>query len=119
MMNLIGIESDDTVGIKIDGKIRDEDFEAVTSLLEEKIEKHSKVNVYVELESLGAMSPQTVLKDLKFVAKYKNQINKEAIVTEKDWVEKLTSAADKVFNDIDMQTFSFDEKDQAKNWVQN
>lgn len=119
MIDLINIESQNTVGLKIDGKIESKEFDALTTLLEKKMEDFPQVNVYVELESLGAVSPETILKDLQFVIKNKERIGKEAIVTDKKWIKKLTPVINNVFSDIEILAFSFEEKQQAKQWVKN
>ncbi|CAN5431475.1 hypothetical protein BH23BAC3_BH23BAC3_13080 [soil metagenome] len=74
--------------------------------------------MYVELESFGGMELKTFIKDLRFGLKNLDRFEKEAIVTEKDWVQKITSAADNVTGKIELKAFSFDEKDKAKRWVQ-
>jgi len=106
------------VGIRIDGEIIDQEFDAVAALLEKRMSEFPKVNVYVELMSFEGMELKTFLKDLRFGIENINRIDKEAVVTEKDWVQKITSAADNVTGKIELKAFSFDEKEKAMKWVQ-
>lgn len=119
MMNFIDVGSEKVVGLIIDGKISDDEYEAVVGVIEEKMEIHPKVSVYVELESLGGIPPKTLLKDLKFSLKNMDRFDKEAIVTDKKWLEKLTPLLDKIFTDIEILTFDKDKKQQAIQWVSN
>lgn len=83
MTSFIDIDADNVVGIRIDGKISDQEFDAVTALLEEKMKNHSKVRMYAEIESFGGASLETFMKDLEFGIKNWDRFDKEAIVTEK------------------------------------
>ncbi|MEX0648753.1 MAG: STAS/SEC14 domain-containing protein [Balneolaceae bacterium] len=117
MINFIDVESRNVVGIRMNGKITDQEFDAVAALLEKRMQEFPKVNVYVEVESFGGMAPKTFIKDLRFGFDNLDRFDKEAVVTEKDWIQKITPIADKIFDSIEVKTFSFDQKDEAKKWV--
>lgn len=119
MINFIDLEPDDVIGIHINGDITEKEFEAVATLLEKKIETYPKINLYVEMERFGGMGPKTILKDLRLGLGNLDHFKKEAIVTEKDWVEKVSSVSDEIFTGIDIKSFSFDEREEAKQWVQS
>lgn len=118
MFTFLDMEADNVVGIHIDGKINDASFDALVALLEKKMEDHPKVRVYVELKSFKGVSLKTFFKDLKFAFNNWERVDREAIVTQKEWIKKLTEWEDQLFSTIDLKAFSFEEKAQAKKWVQ-
>lgn len=118
MITFLDLEADNVVGIKIDGKVNDTSFDALTALLEKKMEKHPRVRIYVELVSFGGASPKTFFKDLKFAFNNWERFDREAIVTQKKWIKKLTEWEDKLFSSIELKAFSFEEREQAKAWIQ-
>lgn len=119
MMNLITFPNENVVGLNIHGKVSTEELEQVTDAIESKLEQHEKLRLYVEMEDFEGMSFEAFFKDLKFGVKNWDRFDKEAIVTDKDWMEKIAGAADKVFRNIEVRTFEPENKDQAKEWVLN
>lgn len=119
MTSFIDIDADNVVGIRIDGKISEQEFDAVTALLEEKMKNHSKVRMYAEIESFGGVSLETFMKDLKFGLENWDRFDKEALVTNEEWLENIVHVSDNLFPGIEVEAFSFDEKTAARMWIQN
>ena len=105
------------MGIRIDGKISSDGFDKIASFIEDKLEEYEKVRLYAEIVSYGGMSPSAVLKDIKFGIQHWKQIEKEALVTDQKWLQKIAEAGDKLFPSIDVKAFSFDDAKWAKKWV--
>lgn len=61
MVTFIDTGADHVVGIRIDGKITDQEFDAAAALLEKRMMEYPKVNVYVELLSFGGVESKTLL----------------------------------------------------------
>ena len=118
MLTFIEVAAKNVVGINIRGKISDPEFDAVVALLEKKMQNHAQVRMYVEMESFKGFEPKTFFKDLKFAISNWDRFDKEAIVTEKKWLQKLTDLGSKMFSDIEVKAFSFREKEQAQKWIQ-
>lgn len=119
MTNFVELDADNVVGIRIDGKISEQEFDAITALLEKKMKNHSTVRLYAEIESFGGASLETFMKDLKFGLENWDRFDKEAVVTKKEWLEKVIDFSDNIFSGIEVEAFSFDEKEKAKTWIQN
>jgi hypothetical protein len=119
MIDFIDMEAENVVGMKVDGKIEDQEFDAVVALFEKKMQHNDRVRLYIEMESFKGFSPKTFLKDLKFGLENWDRFDKEAVVTEQKWVQKLADIGGKVFSNIEVKAFSFDEREQAKVWIQS
>ena len=66
------------------------------------------------------MSIETFFENLKFKFQLLGELNrfeKEAIVTDKGWVENAAKVANSLFPGIEVRRFSFDEKDRALAWI--
>lgn len=119
MVSFIEMDATNVVGIRVNGKIEDQEFDAVIALLEKKMQHNARVRIYIEMESFKGFSPKTFFKDLKFGLKNWDRFDKEAVVTEKKWVQKFADIGGKIFSDIEVKAFSLDEKEQAKAWIQS
>ena len=118
MLKFIELNADNVVGFRIDEKIMGKEFDEIATRLEGKMEKHPKVRLYVEVESFEGFSFEALMKDLKFGLSNWSRFEKEAVVTEKKWMEKLATISDKIVPNIEVKAFSFQEKEQAKEWIQ-
>ncbi|HET6528533.1 MAG TPA: STAS/SEC14 domain-containing protein [Balneolaceae bacterium] len=116
MISFIEFDSDNIVGMHVSDKLSDEDFDAIEVLLEERMREYDQLRLYVELEGYEGMSLKSYLKDFKMGIKHWDRFEKEAVVTRKEWISKLTGIADELFSEV--KAFSFDEKEEAKEWVQ-
>ena len=114
MVELIDFQRGNVVGLKIDGEITEEEFDKIASFCEDKINEFQNIRLYAELKSYGGMSPKAVLKDIKFGIKHWKQIEKEAIITDQQWMQQVADAADKLFPNIDVKAFPFEEGKWAR-----
>ena len=117
MLKIIDFDNDKVIGMAMDGKINTEDIELVSGLCEEKFKRNEKLSIYVEMESFEGISIEAFFKDLKFGISNFGKFDKKAVVTDKSWVKKLGEFSDKLFGSIEIRCFSFEETDEARNWV--
>lgn len=117
MLSFVEIEGDKNVGIRIDGKITAQEFDAVAALLNKRMENNPKVSLYAELKSFKGFSAEAFFKDLKFGLSYMNRFEKEPVVTDKKWMQKVSNIGGKIIDSVEVKAFSFDEKEEAKNWI--
>ncbi len=117
MVKIIDFDNDKVIGLVMDGKITTADIEQVSSLCEDKFERNEKLSIYVEMESFDGISLEAFFKDLKFGIKNFGKFDKKAVVTDKGWVKKLGEFSDKLFGSIEIKCFSFEETEEARNWV--
>lgn len=117
MVELIDFQKGNVVGLRIDGKITEDEFEKIASFCEDKLKEFPNFRLYAELESYGGVDPKAVLKDIKFGIKHWKEIDKEAIVTDQQWMQHVAQAADKLFPGIEVKAFPFEEDTWAKKWI--
>ena len=117
MLTLIPFDDDRVVGARISGKITRGEFDSVTAALEAALQKHETVRFYAEMETFGGVSMDVLFQDLKFGLTHWKHFDRETVVTDKDWMRRLSVLADKLLPSIDVKVFPSDEADAAKAWI--
>lgn len=116
MIELLTQEHDNTLALRMSGEIRSADYDVIIPVLEEKIQKHGKINLYCEMEELDEVEPKAIWKDLKFDAKHFNDFRKVAMVGDKQWLEWGAKFA-RPFTSAEVKYFDDSEKDRAMHWL--
>jgi hypothetical protein len=116
-VQLIPHRPDQIIGLNIDGWIDTEDIERITKLIEPRLKQGKKLRIYVEVNSWSGMSLGAFVKDLRFSLQHLKDFDKEAIVSDRKWLESLTAVTNTLFSSIEVKHFLPDEKDQALEWL--
>jgi hypothetical protein len=117
MIELIPTNADNLIGCKIDGKINTEDIVRIADYIEDKFIKNKKLRIYVEVIKLEGISLEALFKDLKLGIKHFNDFDKKAVVTDKKWMKRVAALADRIFPNIEVRCFSFEDKEKALEWA--
>ena len=75
------------------------------------------LRVYVEVEHLGGIAIEALLKDFKFALKHINHFEKKAVVCDSRWLTQLATMSNKLFPMIEVKCFPWSQQDQAREWV--
>ena len=92
-------------------------LDAVAEALEAALAKHDKVRFYAEMETFGGVAMDALFQDLKFGLRHWQQFEREAVVTDRDWMRRLALLADKLLPSIEVKVFAGDDVDSAKTWI--
>lgn len=118
MLTFIDLNAANVIGIRLDGTIDTQEFDAVTKRMNQIVEDYGDIRIYIELVSFKGISLKGLIEDLKFGIKNWNRFAKQAVVTEKKWVKKWAGLGSKIGPDMNVKVFSFDEQEEAKKWIQ-
>lgn len=97
-------------------KLTDDDYERLIPLLEEKVRSYGKIRWYFEMKEFEGWSLSAMWRDLKFDFSNNENLERIAMVGNKDWEKQLTLLM-KPFTGATIQYFDSSEKDEAKNWI--
>ena len=114
MLEMLDIGVEQAVAYRLAGKITEAEMKQALAEIKEKIESYGKVYLYQEIDSFTGVEFDAIVEKFKFL--FENgiaNINKVAVVTDKQWLHKVVDLEDKIFKNIDMQCFSLKEKKQA------
>ena len=117
MIEIIPFEEGNIIGFRINGRIEEDKFDEAVAKMEEMLKHYDRLRVYAEIEKIGGMSVNTLMKDIHFKLKHWRDFEKEAVVSDKGWLKSWIAIADKLFPHIEVKHFSTDEKEEAKEWI--
>lgn len=117
MIEPIPLPVDHVVGFRIDGKISVEDILRVTDVIEARLNRHPKLRVYAEVEHFSGISVSALVKDFSFALRHLRDFEREAIVSDAEWLKKLADVSDRMLSSIEVRHFSKSEKDKALEWI--
>ncbi|MCK5392015.1 MAG: STAS/SEC14 domain-containing protein [Deltaproteobacteria bacterium] len=117
MIGIIPFEEGNIIGFRLNGRIEDEEFDQITEKIEEMLKHYDKLRIYAEIEEIGGMSVNTLMKDIHFKLKHWRNFEKEAVVSDKGWLESWIAVADKIFPSIEIKHFNTNEVEKAKEWL--
>ena len=116
-VKLITHKSDHIIGLEIDGWIDAEDIDRIVKIVEPRIDAGEKLRIYAEVSSWSGMSLGAFIKDLRFSLQHVKDFDKEAIVSDKRWLEALAALGNTLFSGIEVKHFTLDESDKALEWL--
>jgi hypothetical protein len=117
MLEFIDLGSDHVVGIRLQQKLTDDAFDKVAFTIAERLNRHDKINLYVEIPSFEGMSVETFLKDLQFGLRNWRHFKKEAVVTDKVWLRNFAETTGKFLPGIEVKGFTQNDAAVARQWV--
>lgn len=97
-------------------KLTDEDYDRLIPLLEEKIRSYGTIRWYFEMREFEGWSLSAMWRDLKFDFRNKENLERIAMVGNKDWEKQLTLLM-KPFTGATIKYFSTEQRDEAKSWI--
>ena len=114
MLTMLDIGIDRAVAYRIEGKITDEDMELVTSVMRKKISIFGDIFIYQEIESFKGIEFEAMADKTKFFLEMgTSNIKRIAVVTHKDWMNKIIDMEGRLFRSIEMKAFLTEKKDDA------
>lgn len=88
--------SSETVGWRIDGRLTDDEVEAMHEQLDAIIADEGSARVLVDLTAMEGMEPAAVWEDLRRSVRKLDDIERMAVVGDETWQRWLTTASEKV-----------------------
>ena len=103
--------------VKIVGKLTVDDYHLFVPELERMIKSHGKVRIFLELHDFHGWTAGALWEDAKFDFKHFNDIERLAIVGEKQW-EKGMAIFCKPFTTAKVRFFEAGEAEAAMKWIE-
>ena len=108
--------ADDVVGILITEDLDLEKISEVHKLILERVEKHKKINLYVEIEEGRHISMPAFFKDVAFKFTNGNKFKRIAVVTDINWFQNAMEIKD-LLMDAEVQSFRLVDRLKAISWI--
>jgi hypothetical protein len=108
------------LGYAFNGKIEKPDIERVFADMDAKVPANEKVGIYTELNDVGGITPEALLRDLQLGAtrlNYLGRIGKVAVVTDSNAWGTWSKIEGKVLRWLELRVFASSEKEAALTWL--
>ncbi|HKJ42596.1 MAG TPA: STAS/SEC14 domain-containing protein [Sunxiuqinia sp.] len=116
MFKLLNLTKANVLAIQIDGKVKGEDYQSITPLIDGRVKEYGKIRFYIEIESIEGIEPAALKEDLKTYIKHFNHMEKIAVVGKTKW-EKLWANLASPFVSGEIKYFTNNQIDDAKQWI--
>lgn len=114
MLTLIDIGMKNATAFKLDGKISKQEMLDVLQDMRDKSERFGVVNVYQEVNSIGAIELGALAEEFRYLMdKGITNLNRIAVISDKKWLSRVVEFEDKLFPYIAVKCFSTNDKEAA------
>jgi hypothetical protein len=117
-MPLQMIESQDSeiVEVQLTGTLTDNDFRNLEPAFERIVNEHGKLRVLLRMLDFHGWDGHALWDELKFDAKHLGEIERLAVVGDRQWEKYLTTFGS-VLTSAEVRYFDRDEAPQARAWL--
>jgi hypothetical protein len=121
MIQTLSASNDKVLAFRVEGKITTKDIEEIYALIKAKVAYEQPMYIYMEMKEFPGMTFQSVWEEIKqlvpdFTSIIKH-IEKVALVSDQQWVQKLADAASFVLSNVEQKSFNFNEREEAQKWI--
>ena len=116
VMYLSERSSDNLIGFHIEDKLTEQDVERYRTITEGAIHQFGSVRLLFSFDNLRKVTPEAIWEDLKFTTRYKDDIERVALVGNGALEAWISTAFDPVLR-LEVKHFDKEEADQAWEWL--
>ena len=117
MIEMIPTNTPNIIGVKVNGKLHDEDYERFVPEMEARLAEDSPVELFVQLEDFHGWDIHAAWDDFKFGMKHMSDFERIALVGDREW-EKWMTRLWRPFTKAKVRYFDVIESDAAWAWLQ-
>lgn len=117
MFTAVDYPAQNLLSLTIAGHLTKEDYAGVVPTLEAKVKRWGKVNVYLEVGEMDAMTLPALWEEIKQDAQHFNDFNRAAIVSDGNLLLKAAAAVTSTFTPAEVKHFIADQKAEALRWA--
>jgi len=99
------------------GTLTKTDYDNVVPTLEQKVARWGKINVYLEVRSLDAVTLPALWQDIKQDVKHYNDFNRVAVASDDNTLIKGLAAVSNMVAPIQVRHFPLAQKEEALQWA--
>lgn len=119
MIKLLSMDADNVIGVSIRGNVNIKDFELVANFIREVEIHYEFLRIYVEIQDIQGICIDTLLKKIEFTLTSFHRFEKQAIVIDKKWIQKLEIMNDLLVASVKVKFFTFEDRCEARCWILN
>jgi hypothetical protein len=117
MIKILTQTSEKVLAIQLSGKLLHRDYQEFVPMLEKRIEEHGSVRCFIELTDFEGIEFHALWDEFKFDAQHARQIERCAIVGDREWESWMTKLSRPIFSNAKIQFYDLAERDKAWEWI--
>lgn len=117
MFNAVDYPAQNLLSFTIAGQLTKADYAGVVPTLDAKVKRWGKVNVYLEIGEMDAVTLPALWEEIKQDAQHFNDFNRAAIVSDASLLLKAAAAVTSTFTPAEVKHFTNDQKAEALRWA--
>ena len=117
MYHILPQSHDNIIGIRVIDEIRSEDYETLLPFVEEMIKEHKSIRLLIDLEEFKGIQFLTVMRNVPLTFKYRNSVEKKAIITDQNWVSTWAQILSPFFQTL-VRCFARENYEDAWEWIE-
>ncbi len=111
---------DHVLAVRVDGTLTADDYDRVIDAVGERLARHERIGVLVDLVAFEDVTAEAALKDARFSLSLIGMLRRfprEAVISDKQWVRVFARIADPLIPHVEVRAFGSHERDAALAWV--
>jgi len=120
MIELLSAPAPHVVAFRVGGKLTAREVERVFDALDDALDLHETVNLYVEITELSGVSLAALVKDLAkslgLLGRLK-RFGRYAVVTDAQWIQQAADLEARLIPGLEVRAFPLAESDGAEAWA--
>jgi hypothetical protein len=111
---------DHVAAYRLSGTVNESDFDRMITDVEAKLARHEKLGILADMRDFGEMTFRALLKDAQYELGNLFSLKRfprEAVVTDKGWIETLVSISNALIPYCEIQSFKPADYDKALAWA--
>ena len=117
MFDTINYPEQNLLSLTISGTLEKEHYDAIIPMLEEKIARWGRINLYLDVRSFNYITATALWEDIKMDVKHWRDFNRVAITSDDDNLLKAAAALATLVSPAEVRHFSLEQKEQALHWA--
>jgi hypothetical protein len=121
MIYKLDLGKEHVVAFRVDGRVDVQDMKASQQAILPELKSNARFNLYLELTDEAEIEPEAIAERVRFLfsnfGEIKDNVNKLALVTDKNWLQQLASGIYKLVPAIEQRSFAFEEAEEARKWI--
>jgi len=116
MYHILPESKRNVIAIRVEGYMRNQDYQSLLPFIEELIKKHGTIRILMDLRDCEGADFRGVLKVLPHAFRLSPKVGKEAIITDVKWIPLLVKLAGSFFK-TEVRCFQSTETSKAWIWI--
>jgi hypothetical protein len=107
---------DGVLGVRLSGRLHDEDHDRFVPMVDRATTEQGKVRLLVEFADFHGWSDHALWNDLNFAAEHSRDIERLAMVGATEWEDWMAKVAEP-FTKAEIRRFGPEQTDMAREWI--